>query len=198
MIICVFGGSATWGEDDSLNGGWVTLLRNHLSSKHVYTYNLGISGDTTREMVDRAESEAKTRKPDLIIYSIGLNDSALIAPEQKPRVSLVQFQDNLTQLLNIGQKLAKQVLFIGPTSVIESKTTPIPWDKEKYYTNASAEQFNLSLVSFCKSRQVKLISLTNLLQTGAIADDGLHPNTVGHQQIFNAVRPVVEKMLLSK
>lgn len=195
MNICIFGGSATWGEDDNINGGWVTLLRNHLAPKHVYTYNLGISGDTTSEMVSRAESEAKMRKPSLIIFSIGLNDSALIAPKQTPRVPLEIFHTNLDKLLNVGQKLDKQVVFIGPTPVIESKTTPIPWDKEKYYTNASAQQFNESLKTFCKSHQATFIDINTILQVSEIANDGLHPNTLGHQKIFETVKPVVETLL---
>ncbi len=197
MNICLFDGSATWGEDDRVNGGWVTLLRNHLAPKHIYTYNLGISGDTTLEMVSRAEAETKMRKPDIIIFSIGLNDSALIAPKHTPRVSLHQFHNNLTSLLSIGQKFTQKVVFIGPTSVIEDKTTPIPWDKEKFYTNASALQFSESLKVFCKSHQLMFISITNVLTPSDIASDGLHPNTAGHQRIFEMVKPVIEKMLSS-
>ncbi len=195
MNICVFGGSATWGEDDSVNGGWVTLLRNQLAPQRIYTYNLGISGDTTNEMVSRAKSEAKMRKPDVIIFSIGLNDSALIDPEQRPRVSPQKFQDNLTKLLSIGQEFTKHIIFIGPTSVIESKTTPIPWDKEKYYTNASAKQFNESLKTFCTSHQATFISINSLLLSGDIAEDGLHPNTDGHKKIFDTVKSVVQTLL---
>lgn len=197
MKICVFGGSATWGEDDSVSGGWVTLLRNHLATKHIYTYNLGISGDTTSEMVSRAEDEAKMRKPDVIIFSIGLNDSALIAPQHTPRVSIDQFHKNLTSLLTIGQIFTQRVIFVGPTSVIEAKTTPITWDKEKFYTNASAQLFNESLKMFCASHQLTFISIANILTPSDIASDGLHPSTEGHQKIYEVVRPVVEKMLSS-
>lgn len=195
MNICIFGGSATWGQEDNQNGGWVNLLRNHLAKSHVYTYNLGISGDTTNEMVFRAAAEAKARKPNLIIFSIGLNDSALMSPNQTPRVPNEKFLANIATLLKITQDLSAPAVFIGPTSVIESKTTPIPWNTVMSYTNSSAKEFDKALKVFCASQNVVSISLVNLLSENDIAPDGLHPNTSGHLKIFQTVKPIVEKLI---
>lgn len=195
MKICVFGGSTTWGQDDTTHGGWVTLLQLDLAKNNHYLYNLGISGDTTNEMVSRTTSEIKCRKPKLVIFSIGLNDSALIAPELKPRVSKIEFENNISLLLQKAQQLNTQIIFIGPTTVTESKTTPIPWDTTKHYTNSSAINFDRYLEVFCTNNNVDFISLISILKEADISNDGLHPNTSGHHKIYETVKPYIKKVI---
>jgi lysophospholipase L1-like esterase len=54
--ICVFGDSITWGAYDPERGGWVNRLRNDLEKKEIESYNLGISGDTTADLLKRFNS----------------------------------------------------------------------------------------------------------------------------------------------
>ena len=81
--ILVFGASITWGAWDR-EGGWVQRLRNFVDEKNISNpdydrmiYNLGISGDTTENLLSRLENEVKTRLSEeetIIIFSIGTND----------------------------------------------------------------------------------------------------------------------------
>jgi lysophospholipase L1-like esterase len=138
----------------------------------------------------------QSRKPNLVIFSIGLNDSALITPRMEPRVSIDKFNQNIATLYKKARELDARVVFIGPTTVVENKTTPIPWDTTKHYTVASALAFDNLLKKFCDRNKINFISLTSTLGTDDIAGDGLHPNTSGHEKIYIKIKPHLEKIIL--
>ena len=66
--ILVFGDSITYGAWDK-RGGWVQRLREFLDEKNlidlnkipVLIYNLGVSGDTTNDALERFEFESKKK-----------------------------------------------------------------------------------------------------------------------------------------
>ena len=87
--ICVFGDSVTWGAWDN-KGGWVSRLRAFIESgnRDYFVYNLGVSGDTTKELLGRFDIEAKARSPNIIIFQIGDNDSIFVKSGDKNLVEL--------------------------------------------------------------------------------------------------------------
>lgn len=200
MSICVFGDSIAWGAFDPKHGGWVTLLRNYveqewerLNDKSVY--NLGICSETTASLLPRFEIEFKAREPEIVIFALGINDSAKIPPDYNNWVNIRTFQNNLVKLSEGANKLNAQHLFIGLTPLNESQTTPLDDDMDMYYLS-ERDRYNQAVLKHCQKYNLPHIDLTHILTTQDL-DDGLHPNTAGHQKIFAAVRPVVEKMLLS-
>src|SRR3989344_900147 len=100
--ICIFGDSITFGAWDSEKGGWVNRLRLQLESKEDYpfVYNLGIPGDTTSELLKRFAVEAKARQPDILVFSIGVNDSIYVKSKDKQLILPNQFQNNLQKLVD--------------------------------------------------------------------------------------------------
>jgi len=63
MSILVFGDSITWGTADFEHGGWVTRLFIELGRDfEIDVYNLGVSGDKTPDLLERFESESKSRR----------------------------------------------------------------------------------------------------------------------------------------
>ncbi len=133
----VFGDSIVYGAWDK-EGGWVQRLRKFLEEKQedVLVYNLGVSGDTTDSLLERFQAEAKARLKDsegVIIISIGVNDSHLF--KNKNCVPLEKFQQNIKRLVSLSKEISSKVIFVGLTPVDETKTTPIPWDKDRFYKN---------------------------------------------------------------
>ncbi len=196
MNIIIFGDSITWGAYDPEQGGWATRLRNYLEEKDNNTnvYNLGISGDTTANLLARIEVEAKSRKPNLIIFAIGINDAQFIHSTNNLRVSLDEFQQNLAKLLSIAKKFTDNVVFVGLTKVDESKTTPIPWNANKSYTNENIERIDNAIKKFCENNKLKFIPMDSVVGNDNLID-GLHPNTKGHIKIFNRMKSEVESIL---
>ena len=193
MSICIFGDSIVWGAKDYKNGGWVTLLKNHLKEKDLLNvYNLGVSGDNTDDLLERFENECKARAPEIIIFAIGENDSQYIKSKDNPRVSLDKFQENLNKLLNRARKFTKKIVFVGLTEVDESKVMPIPWSPEKYYDNENVNKYNSKIKNFCLDNNVLFLDILNLLNNEEL-DDGIHPNSKGHEKIFNKVKDFMLK-----
>ena len=74
QTICVFGDSIAWGASDSEKGGWVERLKIYMGEhRSGNVYNLGVSGDTTNDLLERFEQEAKARESDVIIFAVGTN-----------------------------------------------------------------------------------------------------------------------------
>src|SRR6267142_1070190 len=98
MIIAVFGDSIVYGAWDKETGGWVNRLRLSFDEQnHVYhqVYNFGISGDTSYDLLERLGAEARSCEPDVIVISIGINDSCVQIKNQQNRISKEQFKENL-------------------------------------------------------------------------------------------------------
>jgi len=207
--ILIFGDSITWGAWDK-EGGWVQRLRkfldekNLLDPKHDYmVYNLGVSGDSSIEVLERFEHEVKVRISEnetIIIFAIGLNDSHLIN-ETKLRVSLSDFRLNLEKLFKLSKKSSSNIIFLGLTPVDDSKVDPMPWAPEKSYRNDSVKEFDETIKSFCKKEEIHFIDVFGkLIQIDykKLLEDGAHPNSEGHKKIFEIIKKYLEKNKILK
>jgi len=139
--ILVFGDSIAHGTWDEIGGGWtnrlnVFCMKEELKNpKFNYSvYNLGISGDNSENLLERFELEIKHRLEDdkgIIVFAIGLNDSQIGDIE----VDINKFEKNIEELIKIAIKYSSKIVFVGLNPVDESKTNPIPWDKNMFYKN---------------------------------------------------------------
>ena len=135
--ICVFGASVTWGAFDKEKGGWVNRLKliNFTQGNYLEIYNLGISGDTTNNILKRIDFELLTIKPNIIIFSVGSNDSLYLKSEDDNYINFKKFEKNLNELYKKSKKFKKKIIFVGLIKVDENKTNPIPWNINMCYTN---------------------------------------------------------------
>ena len=188
--ICIFGASVTWGEGDAEGGGWVARLQRYFKTGEdfdIIIYNLGISGDSTEDLLKRFKNECVARKPKIIIFAIGTNDSLYIRTKNYPNISLGKFQNNLLELINQAKSFSDKIVFVGLTKVDETKVMPIPWAKEKFYDNENIAKYNLTLEKAAREHGLPFINLLDLLNANDL-DDGLHPNSDGHKKMFLRIK----------
>ena len=194
--ICVFGDSIAWGAVDPENGGWVSSLRNYFESKSLRAdldtdvYNLGISGDNTDDLLERFDVEVEARKPDTIVFAIGINDAQFLIPQQRNRVPIDSFKQNMITLIGKSKNSAKRTVLVGLTKVDEKKTTPIPWNLDKEYRNEHIQQYDSCLREISSTHSIDYIDLSRILANEDLAD-GLHPNTAGHKKIYEVVKTIL-------
>ena len=204
--ILVFGDSITYGAWDK-EGGWVQRLRKFLDEKsltdpdfYCLVYNMGVSGNTSNGLLERFEFETKQRLKEgeetIIIFAIGINDSYFVHSENSHRVLTEKFKDNIQKLIKLAQKFSSKIIFVGLTPVDETKTTPIPWDTDKSYRNEYIKQYNQTIREICREKKIYFIEIFEKLK-GAdyqkLLEDGLHPNSDGHQRIFEIVKDFLIK-----
>ncbi len=197
--ICIIGCSVVWGKHDPQAGGWANRLRSFFDyfdigkEERALVYPLGIPGDTTDFALERIKEEFEAREASIIIFSLGQNDCS-VNKKNEFKVDSRKYRENLKKMILIARKFTKKIIFIGLTKVDESKSTPIPWDEQTYYTNKNISKYNQILEEFCKQNNLTFISMQDVLEKEDL-HDGLHPNAQGHEKIFRKVLPVVEKMI---
>ena len=187
--INIFGDSIAWGSWDDM-GGWANRLRNHLArdpDNYLKVYNLGISGNNSDKLLERFNAENEARNPNTIIIAIGINDSQYINSKENPRITLQKFENNLLELIDQAKKYTQEIIFVGIAKVDEKKVMPTPWDSTKFYDNENVSLYNEKIKEFCRNSGLMFVEMFDLLDESDL-EDGLHPNTKGHEKMFLRVK----------
>jgi lysophospholipase L1-like esterase len=193
----IFGDSIVQGFND-LTGGWVQRLRESLTLDD-YVFNLGVSGDTTEGLVQRFEQELKPRlssegEPNYVLIAIGSNDSAWNNQLKQKWVPVDKYKNNLMQLIRTARKHTDKVVLISPEPIDQAKVDPIPWDPALSYKTELVKQYNRAMKLVAEAEKLKFVDLFNQLPPEYIKtlDDGVHPDAIGHEMIFNLVKTVLK------
>ena len=216
--ILVFGDSIAFGNWDE-QGGWVDRLKSFYfkeclnnSDYYYMVYNIGVSGDTSNELLERFEFEIEHRlwereetgekEEIIIILSMGKNDAAFIKSRKSFSIPINDFTVNIKQLLIIAKKYSAKIIFVGPALVDEAKTIPTIWDSNIEYSNKDIEKYNKAIELACKEKKIHFINMHEefrKLDYKKLLEDGVHPNSAGHKKIFEIVRDfLVEKGIVEK
>lgn len=199
-MILIFGTSVTLGEWDE-RGGWAQMIKNFADKKSINTnfeesvlvYPLGISGENTRDLLIRFETEALARIRDYdninIIIEMGINDSQYIIAEKSHAVPVPEFEENIKSLIEKSKKLDAKLLFIGLTPVDE-RVNPVAWRPEVTYLIDYVKGYNTVLKEICENENIPFIDILEKFENVNYKEfliDGLHPNSKGHDIIYDAV-----------
>jgi lysophospholipase L1-like esterase len=204
--IYVFGDSVAFGKYDQ-RGGWASRLTefcetNYLAGRggEAYIYNLSISGNHTGDILERFEAELKPRftekKDTVIIFAIGLNDSAYVYSKKDNWVNFADFQENLRDLFGKAKNFSDKIVFAGPTAVDYEIVNPMPWDLDKSYRENEVKEYDKMLQEFCQKSGAGYIPFYEKFMAHdykKLLHDGAHPNAAGHQLIFETVRDYLLK-----
>jgi lysophospholipase L1-like esterase len=193
--ICVFGDSVAWGAYLPKREAWVDLLRNHLeklSNYSVVLYNLGIDENTSTDLLQRFDSEATARNPDVIIIAIGVNDS-IYRGQNLFDVSGEKFTENLITLLGKARTFTDTIWLMGLVKGSDKETIPLKVSTTgKCYSKSAVRQYDEYIRTVAVNKKLPFVDIYADLNDSDF-DDGLHPNLQGHIKIFNKIRTMFEK-----
>lgn len=209
MRVLVFGDSITQGFWDT-EGGWVARLRKHYDVRQLEDiqnrdeptiFNLGISGGTSRTIIERFDNETQARQNGeeiFIIISTGLNDSCREGSDMY-RSTPEEYEQNMQELTTKAKAYSTKVLFVGLVAGDESKTTPVFW-RDIYYTHERTKMFEEIMQKVAVANDIGFIPVfekfKKRFENGEdLLADGLHPNNDGHELIFQLVLPELEKLV---
>ena len=200
LKIVALGDSLVYGFGDFIGGGWVERLRRQWmspqSSGHIL-YNLGVRGDRTCQVAHRLErefssrGELRNRVPDLILLSVGVNDSARLGKSDgKVHTNFPEFKQKIAHLLDLAQSLCP-VAFVGMVPVNEAK---MPFLNCFYYNHLEQYRYKEATLQACQQRNIPYLDIFDLwLSRGKdwtrsqVGEDGLHPNISGYQTLLEDI-----------
>lgn len=198
--VVVIGDSLVYGYGDPEGGGWVERLRRlnmAPGSSGAVFYNLGVRGDGVDQVTRRLEhefrhrGELRNRVPDLILLSVGINDSARVGNALgRNCTDFDEFQASIADLLYQARRLCP-VLFIGMTPVNEAA---MPFMEILHYSHGEQGRYRDATRQACISQNIPYLDVLELwLGRGVawwqprISIDGLHPNPSGYQSLLQDI-----------
>lgn len=200
LRVIAIGDSLVYGYGDHEGGGWTERLRrcwmDPRGAGHAL-YNLGVRGDGVQQVLKRLEQEygcrgeLRHRTPDLIVISVGTNDSARVGrPDGRNLLAFDTFETAVAELLERAQQLAP-VLFVGMVPVHEA---PMPFADCLFYNHADQRRYKNATRHACETRNIPYLDLFEIWQKrgeawwqSCLGPDGLHPNVSGYRAIYEEV-----------
>ena len=178
-VIVAFGDSLTAGYGTDAGNSYPDFLEQDLNAKgfHYHVLNAGVSGNTTKDGVERLD-DVVSLKPVLVIVAFGGNDGLRGLPIDSTR-------KNLDQIVSTLQRAGIKVVLGGIT---------LPPNYGADYIR----QFNESYALLAKQYHVPLLPF--LLQdvygtAGSMQPDGIHATSQGNQQVARNLLPLVIPLL---
>ena len=201
-ILC-FGDSITYGTCDEKSLGWPGRLRINAekSAEGNRVFNLGIGGETTKQLLERINSECEARidlrknHEYIITIATGTNDAKgtpnlLTATEVK--IKLEEYEFNLKKIIATAQTFTKNIYVIGLTPVDEKRTNPIIFASgPACFSNKIEKAFNKTAKEVAKKMNAKFIDLIpefEKLDYSKLLAEGAHPNSKGYDLMFDIIK----------
>lgn len=170
--------SAGWGVE--LEQGWVSLLQQRLVEREMAAavVNASVSGETSSGGLARLPALLEAHQPDLLVLELGGNDGLRGTP-------LATMQQNLSQMIELGQAAGADVLLLGmriPPNYGPRYTLGF----EQVFTDLSA-QYQVPLMPFF---------LEGVAGNPALMqDDGIHPRAEAQSQLLENAWPLLADWL---
>lgn len=181
-VIVAFGDSLTAGYGTDAGNSYPDFLEHDLDAKgfHYRVVNAGISGNTTKDGVERLD-DVLALKPALVIVAFGGNDGLRGLPIESTHKNLDQI---VSTLQHAGIKIVLGGITLPPN-----------------YGADYIHQFNAVYVSLSKTYHVPLLPF--LLQdvygtAGSMQPDGIHATAQGNQQVARNLLPLIIPLLHKK
>lgn len=202
QTIVTFGDSVTAARGRTII--YSALLASDLSfeGKEVKVINAGIGGHTTNNGKARFQKDVLDHRPDVAVIMFGINDAAVDVwkspPASAPRVSLADYRQNLTTMVQALKMQGTRVVLMTSNPIHWSDTTRKLYAKPPYLPE-DVDGFNVLLRDYtqavrevAKSEGVGLVDVFAAFKAreaqaghkpGSLARDGMHPDDEGQRLI---------------
>lgn len=204
--LVAFGDSVTAQRGDT--EVYASLLASDLlfEGKAVEVFNAGVGGHHTKQAMSRFESDVLQKNPDTVVVMFGINDAAVDVwkdpPATGPRVSLEDYQNNLSTIVETLQARGTRVVLMTPNPLSWTDTLRKLYGKAPYRPddpdgmNVLLGDYAEAVRELAKRKGTGLVDVakrfadynaTPAAKARPLARDGMHPESEGHQIIAAAL-----------
>ncbi len=179
------------GLDGQLGIGYVSLIQALVNAAYpqhqLQVVNVGISGNTVRDLVTRWSSDVLALQPDWLSIMIGINDvwRHFDAPEmQVDHVPLAEFRQTLEQLIQQTRPRLNGLVLMSPFYLEPDRDNPMRVMMDAYggVVKELAAQYEALFVD----TQAAFDTALRHFPPQALAADQVHPNLTGHMILARA------------
>jgi lysophospholipase L1-like esterase len=182
---------------DALGKGYVSLVDGLLMAgypKHkIRVVNMGMSGNTVRDLQDRWQTDVFDLKPDWLSICIGINDvwRHFDTPLQYEwHVPLDEYTKTLEHLLQKTRPTLKGLILMTPYFIESNRTDPMRIMMDEYRTRV--QQLAITYQAVLVDTQTAFDSALVHLHPMSLAWDRIHPNRAGHMILARAFLQALE------
>ncbi len=187
------------GSPDALGNGYVRLLDAMVSVDHpewgLHFINMGVSGNTSRDLAARWANDLIAQKPDYVLIQIGINDTwrYFDRPLQPDvHVTTEEYRANLGAMIDSAEAAGCRVILSSPFFLEPNRDDPM---------RAAADRYRAEMARCAKARGVPYIDLQERFDavltrhySCRMALDRVHPNTMGQYVIASALEQAFEEI----
>jgi lysophospholipase L1-like esterase len=147
-------------------------LRRVYPRARISVVNAGISGNTTKDGLNRLDRDVLARRPNVVTISFGLNDLVRVSPED--------FDKNLSELVTRCRAAGSRVVLCTPNAVVDTPARPIAklTDYCERIRQAAARNDVPVCDQFAAGESRRRM---NAADWRLSMSDEIHPNTTGHK-----------------
>lgn len=182
---------------DGLGNGYVNLFNALLAARRpalqIDMRNMGISGNTTRHLRQRWQSDVMELEPDWLTVLIGINDvwRQIDAPfALEPHVLIDEYEDNLNWMLETTLPILKGCVLMAPYYLEPNRDDRMRVKMTEYgaVMRRLAEKHGTLFVD----TQAAFDRYLEHHYTVTLSSDRVHPGTAGHMIIAEALWEAME------
>ncbi len=163
------------------------LLGSAYPDRWIRVVNMGVSGDTVRELKARWKTDVLDLKPDWLSVMIGINDvwRQFDSPHMRERhVSLEEYRTTLEDLIEAVKPQLKGLILMTPYVIEPSSKDPMRAMMDLYGREVKklSEKYGAVFVDI----QAAFDQVLKHYHPTFLAWDRIHPNAIGHMVIARA------------
>lgn len=169
---------------DNLGQGYVRIIDSLLAAVYpeisVRVVNAGISGNTSRELLNRFERDVMDQKPDWVSVCIGINDvwrQFDAAQVTELSVFIDEYEDNMEKMIKRARPCVKGMFILTPFYIENLREDKMRSKMDEYgaVCKRLAEKYDCVLVDIQKLFE----DYCKVRHSASLAWDRVHPNQRG-------------------
>lgn len=182
---------------DALGKGYVSLVDGLLTASYpsyrIRLVNMGVSGNTVRDLHDRWQTDVLEQEPDWLSICIGINDvwRHFHSPNQPEwHVALDEYSQTLDELLHVTRPSLNGLILMTPYFIEPNRTEPMRKMMDRY--SASVQQLAEKYQALFVDTQAAFDAVLVNLHPMALAWDRVHPTHAGHMILARSFLKAIE------
>jgi len=205
VTIVFMGDSITFGQYVDPELRWTSLVGNPLIANHLNTpvnfhiLNRGISGETTRQGLERFPADVQQHRPDIMTLQFGLNDcNCWVTDAGLPRVSEAAYRANLIEMIERARRFGAGRIILSTNHPTLRHKMLLSGDsletRRRRYNDHVREVASLTGVELCDVEEgFAHLDSRELAEMLLPYPDLLHLSVEGHRLYADCIRSHVER-----